>query len=168
MIAGVNDCNSVLITFNGQTDQMITLDAGFGAFVLLVGVSLNFIGTFFALLTPYCYCRLFGKCQHRGWSVLLCIGIPLGICALIIVLGTVVYSIIVSIAFYTVAQQEFEIPDCFRIHYYSTFVFLLITHVVVAVVVAVFLIGLLIKFIIFLIKSTICSNGNGDSLSHSV
>ena len=158
IIAGMDDCKSVSITVYGKTQLIGLLNAGYGAFVLLVGVSLNLIATFFALLTPYLCCRLFGKCQHRGWRVPLCIGALLGICGLITAGATAIYSVIAGASFYPLTQQEFEIPYCFRIHYYSTFVFLLITHVLTSVVAAVCLIAFLIKCIFALIKCTIFSN----------
>ncbi len=157
MIAFVDDCKSVPATINGQTDQTITIGVGSGIFVLLVGVTLNFIATSIALLTPYGCCRMFGKCQHRGWRLPLCIGIPLGICTGFIVFAVEVYSIFVGLSFYPLTQEEFEIPDSCRIPYYSTFIFVLITHVVSSFLIAAFIIAILIALVFVLIKCTICT-----------
>ncbi len=146
MIAFVDDCKSVPATINGQTDQLITIGVESGIFVLLVGVTLNFIATSIALLTPYFCCKMFEKCQHRGWRLPLCIGIPLGICS---VIAVVVYSILAASSFYPLT----EIPDSCRIPYYSTFIFLLITSFLLAA----FIIAILIMLVFVLIKCTICT-----------
>ncbi len=156
VIAAVDDCILVPVTIDGQ-NQTITIGVGSGIFVLLVGVTLNFIAIFFSLLTLYASCGLFGKCQTRRWKVLHCIGIPLGICTILIVVGTIVYSIFVGVSFYPLTQQEFEVPYCCRIPYYSTFIFILIAHVLTSVVTTVFLIIVLIMCVFVLIRCTICS-----------
>ncbi len=129
--------------------DLMTMRVENGAFVLLVGVASSFIGTIFALQTPYLCCRMFGKCEHRGWRIVSCIrqsdsrlSAVFGVFA--IVVSTVVYSIRIGVSFYPLTRKEFEIADCLRMHYYSTLTFLLITHVVSLVVTVLGLITFLI------------------------
>ncbi len=127
MIVDGNDC-TVMTQFNGRLAGSLGFQGS--VFVLVIGIALQLGAMFSALLTPYYCCRLFGKCQHRGWRVPLCIGAPLGICGLITALPTLGYSIFIGVSFYPLTQQEFEVADCLRIRYYSIFIFLVITHVV--------------------------------------
>ncbi len=148
-IARVGVCRMPKLITNYFNDDLLTMRVKNGVFVLLVGVSLHFIATFFALRTPYLCCRIFGKCQHRGWRILLCSSAAFGIFSLLITIATLTYSIHVGVSFYPLTQKEFEIFDCFRIQYYSTFIFLflLIAHVVSSVVVVVCLIVFVIIFV---------------------
>ncbi len=153
MIAVVDDCSSMSAVTNKVTGERFGIGVAYVIYVLLVGVALNFIAVYLSLLTPYSCCRLFGKCQHRGWRIPLCISVPLGICSLFIALAIVIYSIAAGASFYPLTQHEPEIPGCIRIHYYSTFIFLLFTHVVSSVLIVVVIIILLIM----LIRRTICT-----------
>ncbi len=127
MLTGVGDSKLMSIT-NDFVRDLVSMGVANGSFVLLVGVILNFFAVSFSLLASYNCGRMFGKCQHRGWRVLNCVGFPVGFCAMFIAGPAVGYSIYIGVEFYPFTQQEFKIPGCLRIHYYSTFIFLLITR----------------------------------------
>ncbi len=157
MLTGVNDSKLMSIK-NDFVRDLVSMGVVNGSFVLLVGVALNFFAVFFSLRASYDCGRMFGKCQHRGWRVLICVGIPVGFCAMFIAVPVVGYSIYIGVVFYPLTQQGFEIPGCLRIHYHSTFIFLLITHVVTVVVTVVCCIIFLIRSLSIWIKRTILYN----------
>lgn len=117
-----------------------------------------FVATFLSLWSPYCCCRMFNKCQHRAWRIPLCIGAVFGIIGALLAVGTVIFSVIIGVSFYPVAEaglSAVEEAGCSSFYFYTVYFFFVFTHVVSSIVVISFVIGMLFIGIHRLIKCTI-------------